>query len=94
MTGDTFLLVSSSFIAEEIVSALGEAKSVRFSQRVAAKVPVGVIRETLAEMKADGAREPARLFTYRMQRSAFEQRKGEWSRALADKPLILQGLLC
>jgi len=33
------------------------------------------IRETLAEVRADGARSPARLFTYKIQRYAFEQRK-------------------
>jgi hypothetical protein len=42
---------------------------------VAAKVPESVIRETLAMIQADGARSPAKLFTYRMQRYALEQGK-------------------
>jgi hypothetical protein len=65
----------TAYLAEEMVRALGDAKSQRFYELVAAKVPEAVIRETLAEIKADGARSPARLFTYRMQRYALEQRK-------------------
>jgi hypothetical protein len=42
---------------------------------VAAKVPEGVIRETLSQIKVDGAREPAKLFTYRMQRYALAKQK-------------------
>jgi phage replication O-like protein O len=65
----------TAYLAEEIVRALGDAKSVRFYELVAAKVPERVIRETLSEIKTDGARSPARLFTYRMQRYALGKRK-------------------
>jgi hypothetical protein len=67
----------TTYLAQELVKALGDAKSARFYELVAAKIPERVIRETLAEIKADGARHPARLFTYRMQRYALAQRKKE-----------------
>jgi hypothetical protein len=65
----------TAYLAEEMVRALGDARSQRFYELVAAKVPEAVIRETLSAIKANGARSPARLFTYRMQRYALEQRK-------------------
>jgi hypothetical protein len=42
---------------------------------VAAKIPEQVIREVLSEVRNDGARSPAKLFTYKIQRYALEQRK-------------------
>ena len=42
---------------------------------VAAKIPEGVIREMLSEVRADGARDPARLFTYKIQRYALVKQK-------------------
>jgi hypothetical protein len=52
------------YIAKDIIlKALGDEKSSRFYELVAAKIPEQVIRETLAEVKADGARSPAKLFT-------------------------------
>jgi hypothetical protein len=64
------------YIAKDIIlKALGDEKSSRFYELVAAKVPEQVIRETLAEVKADGARSPARLFTYKIQRYALERQK-------------------
>jgi hypothetical protein len=65
----------AAYLAEEMMRVLGDEQSARFYQLVAAKIPEGMIRQTLAEIKADGARHPARLFTYRMQRYALEQRK-------------------
>jgi len=41
---------------------------------VAAKIPEGVIRETLSQIKVDGAQNPAKLFTYKMQRYALDRR--------------------
>jgi len=58
-----------------IVKALGDKKSSKFYALVAAKIPEQVIRETLAEVKADGARSPARLFTYKIQRYALAKQK-------------------
>ena len=54
---------------------LGDKQSQRFYHLVAAKIPEGVIRETLAEVRVDGARDPARLFTYKMQRYALTRQK-------------------
>ena len=42
---------------------------------MAAKIPEQVIRETLAEVKADGARSPAKLFTYKIKQYALDRRK-------------------
>jgi hypothetical protein len=48
---------------------------VRFYELVAAKVPESVIREVLAEVRVDGARDPAKLFTYKIKRYALEAQK-------------------
>jgi len=62
----------TEYIARNVIlKALGDEKSVKFYKLVAAKIPEGVIRETLAEVRADGARDPARLFTYKIQRYAL-----------------------
>jgi DNA-binding transcriptional ArsR family regulator len=67
----------TAYIAEHVIlPALGDEKSRRFYELVAAKIPEGVIRETLSQIRVDGAKDPARLFTYRMQRYALAQQKG------------------
>jgi hypothetical protein len=38
---------------------------------VAAKIPEPVIREALSAIRVDGAENPAKLFTYKMQRYAL-----------------------
>jgi hypothetical protein len=69
-------LEKSAYIAKDIIlKALGDEKSSRFYELVATKIPEQVIRETLAEVRADGARSPAKLFTYKIQQYALEQRK-------------------
>ena len=65
----------TEYIAEHILNELGDEKSQRFYHLVAAKIPEGVIRETLAEVRVDGARDPARLFTYKIQRYALTKQK-------------------
>jgi hypothetical protein len=62
-------------VRQVILPALGDAKSTRFYKLVAAKVPESVIRDALSAIKVDGARKPARLFTYKMQQYALMQRK-------------------
>jgi len=62
-------------IAGDILAQLGDAHSRRFYQLVAAKVPEQVIRQALAEIKVDGARDPARVFTFRMNRHALVRLK-------------------
>ena len=64
------------YIAKDIIlKALGDEKSSRFYELVAIKIPEQVIRETLAEVKADGARSPAKLFTYKIKQYALNRRK-------------------
>jgi hypothetical protein len=64
------------YVAKHVIlQALGDEKSVKFYELVAAKIPEQVIRETLAEVQADGARSPARLFTYKIQRYALTKQK-------------------
>jgi hypothetical protein len=66
----------TAYIAKDIIlKALGDEKSSRFYELVAAKIPEQVIRETLAAVRADGARSPAKLFTYKIKQYALEQRK-------------------
>jgi hypothetical protein len=63
------------YVARLMLEALGDEKSSRFYELVAAKIPEQAIREILAEVKADGARSPAKLFTYKIKRYALETRK-------------------
>ena len=66
----------TAYIAKDIIlKALGDEKSSRFYELVAAKIPEQVIREVLSEVKADGARSPAKLFTYKVKQYALEQQK-------------------
>jgi hypothetical protein len=66
----------TEYIARHVIlQALGDEKSVKFYNLVAAKIPEQVIREVLSEVRNDGARSPAKLFTYKIQRYALEQRK-------------------
>jgi hypothetical protein len=64
-----------AYVARLMLEALGDERSARFYHLVAAKIPEGVIRETLAEVRVDGARSPAKLFTYKSKRYALEARK-------------------
>jgi replication protein O len=65
----------TEYIAEQILNELGDKQSQKFYHLVAAKIPEGVIRETLSEVRVDGARDPARLFTYKIQRYALSKQK-------------------
>ena len=55
------------YIASEIHKALKDDKSKRYYSLVAAKVPEGVIRQALSEIKVDGANHPGKVFTHRME---------------------------
>ena len=61
------------YLAEEILSKLGDRHSQRFYYLVASRVPEPVIRNALSEIRADGAENPARVFTYRMENYAKEK---------------------
>jgi hypothetical protein len=63
------------YIAQVILDQLGDKHSSSFYKLVAAKVPEYIIREALAEIKADGAKNPAKVFTHRMKLYAFDQVK-------------------
>jgi hypothetical protein len=66
----------TAYIAKHVIlQALGDEKSSRFYELVAAKIPEQVIREVLSEVRVDGARDPARLFTYKVQRYALTKQK-------------------
>jgi hypothetical protein len=65
----------TEYVAKQILKELGDEKSQRFYHLVAAKIPEGVIRETLSAVRADGARDPAKLFTYKIQRYALVKQK-------------------
>jgi hypothetical protein len=67
----------TAYIAKHVIlQALGDEQSLRFYELVAAKIPEQVIREALSEVRVDGARNPAKLFTYKIQRYAVGQHKG------------------
>jgi hypothetical protein len=66
----------TAYIAKHVIlQALGDEKSSRFYALVAAKIPEAVIREVLSEVRVDGARDPAKLFTYKIQRYALTRQK-------------------
>jgi DNA-binding transcriptional ArsR family regulator len=72
----------TEYIARDIIlKALGDEKSLKFYELVAAKVPESVIREVLAEVRVDGARDPARLFTYKIKQYALERSRGEFEKS-------------
>jgi hypothetical protein len=65
----------TQYVAQYILDTLGDQQSRRFYTLVAAKVPESVIRKTLAEIKADGAKYPERVFTHRIKLYALQQWK-------------------
>jgi hypothetical protein len=66
----------TAYIVEHVIlPALGDEQSKRFYELVAAKIPEQVIREILSEVRVDGARDPAKLFTYKIQRYALAKQK-------------------
>lgn len=60
-------------MAEDILARLGDRHSRQFYRLVAAKVPAPTIYQALSEIEADGADDPRRVFTYRMNRYALAQ---------------------
>ena len=66
----------TSYVADYILEQLKDEHSKAFYRLVAAKIPEAIIRKAIAEIRADGAREPAKLFTYKMKSFALGQLKG------------------
>lgn len=65
----------TEYVARVILQRLGDHKSKRFYQLVAAKIAEGLIRQALAEIEADGAKNPGALFTHKMKQHALQQLK-------------------
>jgi predicted transcriptional regulator len=65
----------TEYIAQQILDQLGDTHSLAFYRLVAAKVPEDVIYKALAEIKADGAKSPAKVFTHRMKLYALKHLK-------------------
>lgn len=65
----------TKMIAEEILERLGDTQSARFYRLVAAKVPYDVIQQALSEIRNDGATEPPKVFTFRMNQYALRALK-------------------
>src|ERR687895_2089158 len=63
----------TAYIAQYVLDELGDTQSRKFYALVAAKIPETVIREVLSSIKVDGAENPAKLFTYKMQRYALSR---------------------
>jgi hypothetical protein len=61
----------TAYIAQYVLDELGDQQSRKFYTLVAAKIPETVIREVLSSIRVDGAENPAKLFTYKMQRYAL-----------------------
>ena len=62
-------------MADYILEQLEDEHSKAFYDLVAAKIPETIIRRAIAEIRADGAREPAKLFTYKMKSYALGRLK-------------------
>ena len=60
----------TEYVAQHILSQLGDDRSLDFYRLVAAKVPEDVVYRALAEIKGDGAMSPAKVFTYRLKQYA------------------------
>jgi hypothetical protein len=78
----------TEYIARHVIlKALGDEKSVKFYELVAAKIPESVIREVLSAVRVDGARDPAKLFTYKIKQYALEQQKRGVVKAIGTSEL-------
>jgi hypothetical protein len=61
----------TAYVAQFLLDELGDQQSEKFYRLVAAKIPEAVIREALSAIRVDGAENPAKLFTFKMQRYAL-----------------------
>lgn len=65
----------TEYVAQCILSEFGDQHSLGFYRLVAAKVPEEVIHRAIAEIRADGAKSPARVFTHKMKLYALDRLK-------------------
>ena len=63
----------TQYVANRILEKLGDAKSKKFYLLVASRIPEIAIKTNVGEIVADGADNPAKLFTYRMMKWAEEK---------------------
>lgn len=63
----------ADYLAGDMVDQLKDQHSLNFYRLVARKIPETVIRQFLSEIKSDGAKNPARLFTYKINKYASEK---------------------
>jgi hypothetical protein len=63
------------YIADHILQQLKDKHSAPFYQLVASKVPESYILQALSEIKADGARNPPKLFTHKMKEYVLKKMK-------------------
>jgi hypothetical protein len=64
-----------AYMVDYISTSLNDTKSNKYYNLVAKKIPEHVIMGTLAEIKADGAKNPAAVFIYKMEKYALSQSK-------------------
>ncbi len=58
------------YLADELVEVLNNPKARKYYLLVASRIPEPIIRQHLAEVKADNPKNPVTLFTHRMQKYA------------------------
>ena len=73
----------TSYVTDYILEQLKDEHSKAFYRLVAAKIPEAIIRKAIAEIRANGAREPAKLFTYKMKSYVLSRLK---TSPLAEHP--------
>jgi hypothetical protein len=66
-----------NYLVEEILNVTNDSHSTKFYELVASRIPEDKIRLTLSEIKADGARSPAKLFTWKIQKIALILKGGK-----------------
>lgn len=64
------------YVADFILGEMGDMHSAKFYRLVASKIPEDAIRRMISEIRTDGAKDPRKVFTYKMKQFAVEwQRK-------------------
>jgi hypothetical protein len=83
----------TELIAADILTALGDKHSKAFYRLVARKVPEGVIRRALSELKEGSAEFPAKVFTSKMLDYAQESFASAQGTEIARKRQVLSDRL-
>ena len=63
----------TEYIVDEILDELGDKHSSNYYKIIARKIPEMVIRQALKEINADGAENPKKVFTFRMEQYARDR---------------------